>query len=116
VWPRQAQRGRTALFGRGVGPLQELLDGAFGHTDRAGDPLHRQGRTAAIPKVVSLVVVDDVSVSVPRRAVAMGMAVRLRSFPALLLVLMVLVMDMPVVVAHLHMRMLDNDRVARQRA
>jgi hypothetical protein len=48
VWPRQAQRGPTALFGPDVGPFLELLDGAFGHTDRAGDLLHRQGRFAAI--------------------------------------------------------------------
>jgi transposase len=50
VWPRQAQRGPTALSGPGVGPLQELLDSAFGHTDHSGDPLHRQGRNATLPK------------------------------------------------------------------
>jgi hypothetical protein len=31
----------TALFGPDVGPFQELLDGAFDHTDRAGDLQHR---------------------------------------------------------------------------
>jgi hypothetical protein len=43
VWPRQAQRGPTALFGPGARPLQELVDSAFGHTDRAGDLLRHQG-------------------------------------------------------------------------
>jgi hypothetical protein len=44
VWPRQAQRRPTALSEPGVGPLLWRLDRAFGHTDHAGDLLHRQGR------------------------------------------------------------------------
>ena len=43
VSPRQALRGLSALFAPGARPLQERLDSAFGHTDRAGDRLRRQG-------------------------------------------------------------------------
>jgi hypothetical protein len=37
MWPRQAQRGPTALFGPGVGPLQERLDSAGPSGQDRGD-------------------------------------------------------------------------------
>jgi hypothetical protein len=48
VWPRQAQRGPTALLRPGVGPLRGLLDRAFSPAD-CDDPLRREVQDRADP-------------------------------------------------------------------